>query len=146
MNKPTWRNDWLDILKETQEKLEKSNNVLHIEEGNRMKEIEINVDVGNLYNNRLSDDGGYLFDIFAITDADGDFEQAIEAYSKLFDAEILASLNLTIDVRHIFIRLHEFHSHPDGTVPMSSKELFDGLRNNCQWIVEEIDKIEWSND
>lgn len=111
-----------------------------------MKEIEIKVQEHNFYGERVGKNGEFLFDLFAVNDSEGEIEDALEAYAKLYVGEIYASLHITVDIQDVFNGMYDDHKYMDNKVAEEYKPKFDAFRKSCQSIIDKIDKLEYRND
>jgi hypothetical protein len=104
-------------------------------------EFEVEVDPTTEH---VNDEGEYVFGIYATNVCNDDIEKAIQSVAELWEAQYLeADVNLTINVRvrSLYEYLHNMRT-ANGRFDAESKPLFEALKNDCQWIVDQINKLE----
>jgi hypothetical protein len=92
----------------------------------------------------VNDQGEYVFGIYATNSCDQDLEQAIATVAALWRLDVITSeVTLTINVRlrSLYETLYDMHN-AGGKIHKDSKPLFDALKKDCQWIVDQINSLE----
>ena len=92
----------------------------------------------------INDDGEYVFGIYATNSCSDEIEQAIKKTAELWEAQYLdVEVNLTINVRvrSLYEYIHGLYT-AGGKIDADSTPLFEALKNDCQWIVNQINALE----
>ena len=109
-----------------------------------MKPIQFEVDVTPI-SECINDKGEYVFGIYTSNYLDNELENSIEQMVALWKNEDLdCEINMTINVavRDIYRNLLEWHSVGPKKIDAEDAHLFDALKNDCQWIVDQINALE----
>jgi len=88
--------------------------------------------------------GEYVFGLYTSSHCDDELEATIRTMVELWSLETLdAEVSLTINVRlrSVFEQLFEYHAE-DGGIEPEYKPLFDAMKKDAQWIVDQINKLE----
>lgn len=91
----------------------------------------------------VNDQGEFFFSIYTSNYCDQELERTLITMAKLWDMEDLDSevtLNINIRMRTIYESLVDIHA-THRKLDAESKPLFDALRNDCQWIIDQIDTL-----
>ena len=97
----------------------------------------------------VNQNGEYVFSIHTSNELDGSLEQTIQAMVELWEMKYLeayVSLNINVRARSIYEGLIEMHGYTDGSIRTSSLHLFDALKKDCQWIIDQINALEVKED
>jgi hypothetical protein len=108
-----------------------------------MKEIEFKVDEIPTTES-VNEKGEYVFGIYTSNSCDEELEQTIETMTELWRSDIVRSeVSLTINVRlrSVYETLYDMHN-AQGKIDAESKLFFDAMRTDCQWILDQISKLE----
>ena len=92
----------------------------------------------------INEQGEYVFGIYASNVCDEELEQTIETMAELWKMDSIRSeVTLTINVRlrSLYESLYNMYN-AGGKIDSDSKPLFDALSKDCQWIVDQITKLE----
>ena len=87
------------------------------------------------------EEGNYQFYIYCSNMSDGDYSNAIETIQKLWDLETEVSLKVNIKLKDVYNDLFDMYN-AEGKINEVDVPLFETLRKDCQWIIDEIDKLE----
>ena len=109
----------------------------------RTKPISFQVEVTPT-TEHVNDDGEYVFGIYAASCCNDEIEQAIQKTAELWEAQYLdADVSLTIHVRTRSLYENLFHMYNrDEKIHAQEMSSFEALKNDCQWIVDQINKLE----
>jgi hypothetical protein len=86
-------------------------------------------------------DGNFKFYIYASNYIDEDFSEVIETVKVLWDLETEVSLKVQIKLKDVYENLYDFYS-AQGKVQKDDTPLFESLRKDCQWIIDQINALE----
>ena len=86
-------------------------------------------------------DGNFKFYVYMSNQCEGEAEEALEALIKLWDLPTDVSLKINLLFKDIYLDLYEMHN-AQGKIDKEDMHLFQGLKDNCQWIIDEINKLE----
>jgi hypothetical protein len=94
----------------------------------------------------VNEDGEYVFGIYTSNQCDDETQdkilQMVELWNlQRFDADI--SLTINVRLREVYETLYNMYN-AQGKIDAEDKYLFDALRNDCQWIVEQINGLQVS--
>lgn len=92
----------------------------------------------------INEQGEYVFGIYASNVCDEELEQTIETMAELWKMDSIRSevtLTINIRLRSLYENLYDIHN-AGGKIDNDSKPLFDALSKDCQWIVDQIAKLE----
>jgi hypothetical protein len=89
----------------------------------------------------VDEEGNFKFYIYGSNMLDNDFTEAIATMQKLWDLEIDVALKVNIKFREIYTNLFDMYN-VKGRVGAKNTPLFESLRKDCQWIIDQIDKME----
>lgn len=109
-----------------------------------MKPIQFQVDETPI-SEHINDKGEFVFGIYTSNYLNDELEKSIEQMVGLWKSEDLdceISMTINIVVRDIYRNL--FHMYIVGTKKIDAEDahLFDALKNDCQWIVDQINALE----
>jgi hypothetical protein len=91
----------------------------------------------------VNDQGEYVFGIYTSDGCDEELEETIATIAELWKTESITSeITLTINVRlrSVYENLYDMYN-AQGKIDADDKPLFDALRNDCQWIVDQINNL-----
>lgn len=115
-----------------------------------MNTHKINFEVEQSANGEtVNQNGEYVFNIHTSNELDGSFERTIQAMVELWQMQHLeayVSLNINVRVRSIYEGLIEMHRRSNDSIGFSSLPLFSALKNECQWIIKQINALEIEDD
>ena len=109
-----------------------------------MKPIQFEVDVTPI-SEHINDKGEYVFGIYTSNCCNDELEKSIEQMVALWKNEDLdCDINMTINVavRDIYRHLFDMYSVGPKKIGAEDAHLFDALKNDCQWIVDQINALE----
>jgi len=109
-----------------------------------MKPIQFEVDETPI-SEHINDKGEYVFGIYISNGLNDDFEISIEQMVDLWKNEDLdceISMTINVVVRNIYRHLFEMYSVGPKKIGAEDAHLFDALKKDCQWIVDEINALE----
>jgi hypothetical protein len=86
-------------------------------------------------------DGNFKFYIYASNYIDEDFSEVIETVKVLWDLETEVSLKVQIKLKDVYENLYDMYN-AQGKVQKDDTPLFESLRKDCQWIVDQINALE----
>lgn len=86
-------------------------------------------------------DGNFKFYIYASNDFNDDFSEVIETLKVLWDLETLVSLKVQIKLKDVYENLFDAYN-AQGKVRKDATPLFEALRKDCQWIIDQINVLE----
>jgi hypothetical protein len=110
-----------------------------------LKPISLEIDEEPI-NEQVDQDGGYKFSLYTSNCCTGEFEDAIQILRHIWDLETDVNLTINVRTKSIYEELYIHHSfNDDGTIDKESKPLFDALRKDCQWIIDQIDGLKESD-
>jgi hypothetical protein len=89
----------------------------------------------------LDEEGNFKFYIYASNMGDDDFTEAIETLQKLWDLETDVSVKVHIKLKDIYEDLFGMHN-ARGKIEKDETPLFEALRKDCQWIIDQINELE----
>jgi hypothetical protein len=86
-------------------------------------------------------DGNFKFYIYASNYIDEDFSEVIATARVLWDLETEVSLKVQIKLKDVYENLFDMHN-AQGKVQKEDAPLFESLRKDCQWIIDQINALE----
>ena len=86
-------------------------------------------------------DGNFKFYIYASNYIEEDFSEVIATAKVLWDLETEVSLKVQIKLKDVYENLYDMHN-AQGKVQKDDTPLFDSLRKDCQWIIDQINALE----
>lgn len=86
-------------------------------------------------------EGNFKFYIYCSNMGDDEYTEAIETLQKLWDLETDVSLKVNIKLKDIYEDLFDMCT-AQGKIEKEEAPLFDALRKDCQWIIDQIDSLE----
>jgi hypothetical protein len=86
-------------------------------------------------------DGNFKFYIYASNYIEEDFSEVIETVKVLWDLETEVSLKVQIKLKDVYENLYDMHN-AQGKVQKEDTPLFESLRKDCQWIIDQINDLE----
>jgi hypothetical protein len=86
-------------------------------------------------------DGNFKFYIYASNYIDEDFSEVIATARVLWDLETEVSLKVQIKLKDVYENLFDMHN-AQGKVQKDDTPLFESLRKDCQWIIDQINALE----
>ena len=89
----------------------------------------------------IDDQGNFTFYIYCSNCGDDDYTEAIQTLQKLWDLETDVSLNVNIKLKDIYEDLFDMHN-ASGKIEKEEAPLFEALRKDCQWIIDQINSLE----
>lgn len=93
----------------------------------------------NMVCGEVAEDGEYTFGIFLSNGlADNDVEQAVFKWIGSVHEEEEVSLTIRLRLRDVYKELYGLHCFNDGSVDEEAMPLFDALRKDCEWIINQI--------
>ena len=91
---------------------------------------------------KVNENGEYVFNLYISNDMeDDDSYLAIRDIVKIWKTGIYAPLRINIRLKEVAENLIEMYA-THGVFSKQDQPLFEALRNDCEWIVEQIDKLE----
>ena len=91
----------------------------------------------------VNDQGEFVFAIYTSNYCDQELERTLITMAKLWNVEGLGSevtLHINVRMRAIYESLLDIHA-THHKMDAESKPLFDALKNDCQWIIDQINKL-----
>lgn len=85
--------------------------------------------------------GNFNFYIYMSNQCEDEIEEALETLAKLWDLPADVSLKINIRLKDVYNDLYNMHN-AEGKIDEEDMHLFQGLKDNCQWIIDEINKLE----
>jgi hypothetical protein len=85
--------------------------------------------------------GNFKFFVYVSNMCDDDFSEAIETLQKLWDLETDVSLKIHIVFKEIYEDLFDLYN-AQGKIGKEDTPLFESLRKDCQWIIDQINSLE----
>jgi hypothetical protein len=86
-------------------------------------------------------DGNFKFYIYASNYIEEDFSEVIATAKVLWDLETEVSLKVQIKLKDVYENLYDMHN-AQGKVQKEDTPLFESLRKDCQWIIDQINALE----
>ena len=86
-------------------------------------------------------DGNFKFYIYTSNMIDEDFSDVMETLKVLWDLETDVSLKVHIKFKEIYENLFDMYS-AQGKIKKEDTPLFEALRKDCQWIIDQINTLE----
>ena len=93
----------------------------------------------------IDEEGNFKFYIYTSNMCCDDFTEAIETLQKLWDLDTDVSIKVNIKLKDIYEDLFDMYSAQDK-IGKEEAPLFDALRKDCQWIIDQIDSLERTHD
>ena len=85
--------------------------------------------------------GDFSFYVYASNQCDDEFEEAIETLRLIWGLETDVSLKVNIKLKHVYQDLFDMHN-ARGKIQKEDTPLFESLRKDCQWIIDQINVLE----
>jgi hypothetical protein len=108
--------------------------------GEHMKPIEFEVDEVP-QSGEIDANGNFKFYVYTSNQCDDDLEETLETLAKLRDLPTDVSLKINILLKDVYLNLYDMNN-AQGKIHKEDMPLFESLRNDCQWIINEINKLE----
>jgi hypothetical protein len=89
----------------------------------------------------IDQEGDFKFYFYGSNMTDDDFSEAIETLQKLWDLETDVSLKVHIKLKDIYEDLFDMYN-AQGKIEKEDTPLFESLRKDCQWIIDQINALE----
>jgi hypothetical protein len=92
----------------------------------------------------VSEDGQAVFSFYTSNYCDGETEQALAVISKIWDCDVEVTLTAHMRVRDLFNDMYDMYglyNQEPYTIDKEDKFRFDALRADCEWIIQQLDKI-----
>lgn len=105
-----------------------------------MKAIEFEIDE-EVHNGEVTPDGQFQFYMYTSNMCDGEMEEVMPVLAKVWDFESEVSLKVNMKARDLFIGMFDMYGFRGECITEEDKPMFDALRNDCQWMIEQIDKL-----
>jgi hypothetical protein len=86
-------------------------------------------------------DGNFKFYVYMSNQCQGETEEALETLIKIWDLPADVSLKINMLFKDIYLNLYDMHN-AQGKIFKEDMHLFQGLKDNCQWIIDEVNKLE----
>jgi hypothetical protein len=86
-------------------------------------------------------DGNFKFYIYASNYIEEDFSEVIETVKVLWDLETEVSFKVQIKLKDVYENLFDMYN-AQGKVQKDDTPLFECLRKDCQWIIDQINALE----
>lgn len=93
----------------------------------------------------IDKEGDFSFYIYCSNMSDDDYTDAIYTMQRLWDLETDVSLKVNIKLKDIYKDLFDMHN-AGGKVLKEDVPLFEALRKDCQWIIDQIDSLEQTHE
>jgi hypothetical protein len=85
--------------------------------------------------------GDFSFYVYASNQCDDEFEEAIETLRVIWELETDVSLKVNIKLKDVYEDLFAMHN-AQGKINQEDTPLFEILRKDCQWIIDQINALE----
>jgi hypothetical protein len=89
----------------------------------------------------IDQEGNFKFYVYGSNMGDDDFSEAIETLQKLWDLDTDVSLKVHIKLKDIYEDLFDMYN-AQGKIEKEDAPLFESLRKDCQWIIDQINTLE----
>jgi hypothetical protein len=89
----------------------------------------------------IDEDGNFKFYIYASNMIDVDFSEVIETLQTLWHLDTDISLKVQIKLKDVYENLFDMYN-AQGKVQKDDTPLFEALRKDCQWIIDQINDLE----
>lgn len=89
----------------------------------------------------VDEEGNFKFYIYASNMGDDDFTEVIETLQKLWDLEADVSVKVNVKLKDIYEDLFDMYN-AQGKIEKDEAPLFEALRKDCQWIIDQINALE----
>ena len=89
----------------------------------------------------LDEEGNFKFYIYCSNCCDDDYSETIGTLQKLWDLDTDVSLKVHIKLKDIYEDLFDMYN-AQGKIEKDEAPLFEALRKDCQWIIDQIDALE----
>jgi hypothetical protein len=89
----------------------------------------------------IDQEGNFKFYVYVSNMGDDDFSEAIETLQKLWDLETDVSLKVHIKLKDVYEDLFDMYN-AQGKIEKENTPLFESLRKDCQWIIDQINTLE----
>jgi len=86
-------------------------------------------------------EGNFKFYIYASNQIDEDFSEVIETLKVLWDLETDVSLKVNIKLKDIYENVFDLYN-AQGEIQKENTPVFEALRKDCQWIIDQINDLE----
>jgi len=103
-------------------------------------EFELNEDPTD---ERINDDGEYIFSVYTSDACQDEFQAAISAIAEMWKHENLGEITFRINIRlrSLYETIYDYRN-TGGKIDAEEKPLFDALKKDCQWIIDQINSLE----
>jgi hypothetical protein len=89
----------------------------------------------------VDEKGNFKFHIYCSNMCDNDYAEAIKTMPKIWDLDTDVSLKVNIKLKDIYEDLFDMHN-VQGEIGKEDTPLFEALRKDCQWIIDQINALE----
>jgi hypothetical protein len=105
-----------------------------------MKPIEFEIDEIP-QTGAIDSEGNFKFYFYASNQSEEDFSEVIETLKVIWDLETEVSIKVHIKLKDVYDDLFEMYN-AQGKIQKEDTPLFEGLRKDCQWIIDQINTLE----
>jgi hypothetical protein len=105
-----------------------------------MKAIKLEIDESPQAGT-IDENGDFKFYLYTSNQCDDEFEEALETLMRLWDLETDVALKINIKFKDVYKDLYEMHN-ARGKIQSEDTPLFEALRKDCQWIIDQINELE----
>ena len=89
----------------------------------------------------VDSEGQSTFDLYTSNACDGEFEEAMATLVQIWGLETEVSLTIKMSTRAIFQEMLDYCGTCDGEVDAEDMLKFMALKRDCEWIIEQVNKI-----
>ena len=89
----------------------------------------------------IDKNGDFRFYLYTSNQCDDEFEEALETLMRIWDLETDVALKIHIKLKDVYNDLYNMHN-AQGKIQRKDTPLFEALRKDCQWIIDQINTLE----
>jgi len=89
----------------------------------------------------IDSEGNFKFYIYTSNSIEEDFSETIKTLQVLWDLETEVSLKVHIKLKDVYDDLFEMYN-ARGRIEKEDTPLFNALRKDCQWMIDQINALE----
>jgi hypothetical protein len=89
----------------------------------------------------IDKEGNFMFYVYASNQMSEDLSEAIETMQAIWNLETEVSLKINLKFKDVYENLYDLYN-AQGKVQTEDTPLFEALRKDCQWIIDQINTLE----
>jgi len=91
-------------------------------------------------------DGESAFCVYTSNMCDGEMDQAMKTLVRIWDLSTEVNLTVQARTRTLLKTLTDLYADRDGVIDAEGVPLFQALKRDCEWMVEQINNLKVHTD